>query len=251
MPDRAAVALAHALGDPEPFVRWQAGQSLIALSSQEAMNALGEALRDPSSLRRAAAAEALGQPDWVEVVPFLADMLADKDAGVRAVAALALGQIGHAEGVPHLAARLEREPSPGVRWAIIRALGVIGVVAGAESLSRCLARPEEPAPVRRNAVWALGRLGWDATVVESLLAALNDPDPPVRWEACLGLGSVAQAAMRAGPVDRGLLQRVRDALADRREDGAAAGAGLVSEAASQALAQIDAGLWARRTQRRR
>jgi len=251
MPGQAAAALAHALGDPEPFVRWEAGQSLVALASQEALGALSEALRDPLPRRRAAAVEALGQPRWVEVIPFLADMLMDEDAGVRVAAALALGRIRHAEGAQHLAARLEQEPSPGVRWAIIRALGMIGVLASAGPLSRCLTHPEEPAPVRRNAAWALGRLGWDTTVVEGLLTALNDPDPQVRWQACLGLGSVAQTGLQAGLIERDLLNRMRDALAARREDGANAGLGLVSEAAAQALAQTDAGLWARHIRRRR
>ncbi len=247
---QAIAALAQALADPEPFVRWEAGQSLIALGSEEALQALSESLRDPSPRRRAAAAEALGQPGWVQVLPLLAAALVDRDPGVRVAAALAIGRIGHPHGVPHLAACLEREPSAGVRWAIVRALGMIGDPAAVAPLRQCLASPWEPAPVRRSAAWAIGQLRWDAAAVEGLLAALGDPDPQVRWHACLGLGDAIQAALRAGQADRELVNRAREILSQLWKDGADAGFGLVGEAAAQALAQINAasrGRWLMRS----
>lgn len=248
---QAVAALAQALADPEPFVRWEAGQSLIALGSEEALQALGESLRDPTPRRRAAAAEALGQPGWAQVLPLLVTTLVDRDPGVRVAAALAIGRIGHPHGIPHLAACLEREPSAGVRWAIVRALGMIGDPAGVVPLRQCLASPWEPAPVRRSAAWALGRFGWEATAVEGLLAALGDPDPQVRWHACQGLGNAIQAALQAGQADHELVDHAREALSQLWRDGADAGFGLVSEAAAQALAQINAALRGQRSRRSR
>ncbi len=246
MPTRAAEALVRALGDPEPFVRWQAGRSLLDLPEHEALRALRDALNDASPVRRAAAAEALGEAPWRQALPLLVEALSDQDAGVRVAAALSLGRIGRVEVIEPLATRMEQEPSPGVRWALVRALGMVGVPAGAEPLQQCLTRDGEEAPVRRSAAWALGQLSWDPAVVDGLLTALDDPDPQVRWHACLGLGNIAQTALRSRNTDRELLERVQEALARRREDGADAGQGLVGEAASQALAQIHAGLWRRR-----
>ncbi|MCS7220976.1 MAG: HEAT repeat domain-containing protein [Anaerolineae bacterium] len=244
--EQAIIALTQALADPEPFVRWEAGQSLIALGTEEAIQALSESLRDPSPRRRAAAAEALGQPGWVQVLPLLTAVLVDRDPGVRVAAALAIGRIGHPLGIPHLAACLEREPSAGVRWVIARALGMIGDPAAVSPLRQCLAALWEPAPVRRSAAWALGQLGWDAGAVEGLLAALSDPDPQVRWHACLGIGNVIQAALRARQADHELVARAREALSQLWKDGADAGFGLVGEAAVQALTQINAALRSRR-----
>ena len=248
---QAIAALAQALADPEPFVRWEAGQSLIALGSEEALQALSESLHDPLPRRRAAAAEALGQPGWVQVLSLLTATLADHDPGVRVAAALAIGRIGHPHGVPPLVARLGQEPSAGVRWAIVRALGMIGDPMAAAPLRQCVASLQELVPVRRSAAWALGQLGWDVEVIEALLVALGDPDPQVRWHACLGLGNVIQAALRAGQANHELVDRAREILGQLWKDGADAGFGLVGEAAAQALAQINTALRGRRRMRLR
>ncbi|MCD6291257.1 MAG: HEAT repeat domain-containing protein, partial [Anaerolineae bacterium] len=222
---------------------------LVALASEEALGALIEALGDSSPLRRAAAAEALGWSQWNEALPALANALSDEDAGVRVAAALAIGRLGTAEGVPLLAARLEQEPLPGVRWAVVRALGMIGTLAAAEPLASCLAREEEPALVRRNAAWALGRLAWDQGVVEGLLAALDDADPLVRWHACSGLEAVVQTLEHVEETDQALLDAIQEALARLEADEARAEAESVGEAATRALEQVRAAARARRGRR--
>jgi HEAT repeat protein len=179
----------------------------------------------------------------------LAATLADHDPGVRVAAALAIGRIGHPHGIPPLATRLEQEPSAGVRWAIVRALGMIGDPIAVAPLRQCLASWQESAPVRRSAARALGQLGWDVEVIEALLVALEDPDPQVRWHACLGLGNAIQAALRARQADHELVNRARETLGQLWKDGADAGFGLVGEAAAQALAQINAALRGRRRMR--
>ncbi len=247
--EHAIPALAQALNDTEPFVRWQAGQSLIMIASNEAWEALSAALRSPSPLPRAAAAEALGQSGWPQVIPLLTEALTDQDAGVRVAAALALGCLRRAEGAPYLAAALQTETSPGVRWAITRALGLVGVPLGAEALHTCLTNQWEETPVRRSAVWAAGRMGWEMAAMAALLAALEDGDAQVRWQACLGLGHVTQATLRAGSVDRAAVDQIREALGRLRGDSANAGSESVGEAAERALAQIDAGLRAQSRRR--
>jgi HEAT repeat protein len=243
---QTVAALTQALNDPEPFVRWQAGRSLVALNTEESFQALADSLQAPSPVQRAAAAEALGHSQWPAVIPLLAEALTDADAGVRVAGALALGRLRRAEGTPYLAAALQTETSPGVRWALTRALGMIGVPTGAQALYNCLISQWEEPQVRRSAVWAAGRMGWDATAVAALLTALEDPDAPTRWQACLSLGQVTQEAVRSGLADRAAVAAVREGLGRLREDGANAGQGLVGEAAAQALAQIEAALWARR-----
>jgi len=239
-PERAVDALVQALGDPVPFVRWQAGRSLVTLPREEALRGIRSALQDELPLRRAAAAEALGETTWEEALPLLVDALSDGDAGVRVAAALSLGRLRRPEAVEYLVAYMESEPSPGVRWAIARALGMIGAPEAAEMLQQCLSRQDEETQVRRSAAWALGQLGWDVTAVTGLLAALDDPDPQIRWYACLGLGRAAQALSHPDSADRELLNQVRNALVQRQEDDADAGEGIVGEAAAQALAQIRA-----------
>ncbi len=239
-PERAVPALVQALGDPEPFVRWQAGQSLIALHTPEALDGLAQALRDDSPQRRAAAAEALGQATWPEVISLLTDALTDADPGVRVAAAISLGRLKDPASVPHLTTRLTYEASPGVRWAIIRALGMIGDASCAAAIRTCLAQRNESPSVRRSAAWALGQLGWDTVVAEGLLNALEDPDPQVRWYACQGFRRILRSVSRAEPEERALLSRIRAALRAQSEDQTHAGVGVVGEAASQALAQLNA-----------
>jgi HEAT repeat protein len=60
----------------------------------------------------------------------------------------------------------------------------------------------EDAPVRREILWALGRIGpGDASgaLIDLLVQAVRDPDQGVREQAALALGQVGSAARTALP----------------------------------------------------
>ena len=61
----------------------------------------------------------------------VANRLDDRDQGVRAAAARALGRFGEPARphVPALAERLRREKIPGVQFALLNALGMLGPIA--------------------------------------------------------------------------------------------------------------------------
>jgi len=87
------------------------------------------------------------------------------------------------------------------RWEAAKALGDQGpeVELAAPALITALAS-EEVAGVRWGIVWALGRIGPAAPgVVDTLAAALSDPDDHIRHEAATALGTMGPAARSALP----------------------------------------------------
>jgi HEAT repeat protein len=222
------MTLVGAMADKEPFVRWQAGQTLASLGSREALEALLQALRTPPAARQAIAAEALGILRDQQAVPALLEAARSQHVGVRASAIEALGRMGAGEASSLLLEML-RDEAAGVRRAAAWALGDMRDSSAMDALLVRLSDAQEHVLVRRTAAWALGRLALNAAAVAQLTKALDDPDAQVRWYSAHALGRGGDAAL-----DEGVLLRLQARLSD---DGCAL-QGPVSEAAEQTLRRI-------------
>jgi HEAT repeat protein len=116
----------------------------------------------------------------------------------RLQAARALGRLGPLaiDALPHLEAALGDEADV-VREAVSQAIGLMGPGA-VPALARAVTHSDKR--VRRQAVWALGRLGPAAVgAVPGLCTALRDPDPRTAAGAAQALGSIGRAAEAAVP----------------------------------------------------
>jgi hypothetical protein len=133
----AVPALADALRDSEPNVRYVAVKALIKFraTAHEAIPALVEALKDSEVRVRANAAEALGEMGATarEAVPAIAELLKDPEEEVRAHAAEALGDIGPVArpALPALRAALN-DPSEEVRKEATQSIQKIATPPPAE-----------------------------------------------------------------------------------------------------------------------
>jgi HEAT repeat protein len=226
----ALEALAGALSDGHPFVRWQAGRSLVKAGRERALPLLLRELNGQSPEGRAAAADALGNLPGMHAVTALVAALSDGDEGVRCSAVEALARIGRVEAGPTLEQVLLHDDSPLVRRGAAWALGRLRDPASAPALQRAL---QDGSPlVRRSAAYALSYLRSQGAV-SALIDALGDDDPQVRWNAACALGEIrAQEALPA--------------LQQATEDEALALHGPVAIAARQAIARVKRISWRER-----
>ncbi len=223
-----AQALAAALYDPEPFVRWGAAQALGEVARRATDRAVpvavGQALlaaaRAPDAGARAAAADAIAS--WGAQGPLepLLALAQDPEAWVRAAAVRALGLAGsHAPEVvvPAIGRALE-DPDPEVRRV---ATGAIAWCRDGLAPTLLRARLADPAAtVRAAAVRALARVT-SGEHEEDVLPLLSDPDATVRAEAVRFLRVWGT-------------QRALEPLAALREDAAVVGDVPVSALAEEA-----------------
>jgi len=248
--EKGRLALEH-LADPVSSVRVlaarQAGKiaSAVLVGSngagrkayQDLVSALLAHVGDPSAAVRAAVAEALAA--WQEETAgpvLLARLEKETDADARAALAGALGGLKVVKAVPKLVAMLDAAtPTEVLRAA--GALGEIGdrtaghpeaVEAAIEPLGR-LARMAASPAVREAACLALAKIA-PPSAEAILAAALDDPQPSVRYAAAQGIGNlgaagdatVAALVARLQDKDKGVRQAVAAALA--RVDGPEAAA---------------------------
>ncbi len=189
---QAIGGLLETLGDPEPFVRWQAAEALARQEVGRVFPGLRQARRDADPLRRAAAAEALGKLGGEAAAMELRAALEDRVAAVRVAAAEALGACGDPTSGPMLLPLLG-DPDPAVVAAGATALGRIGDGGTAVALAKTLYVADQPLLVRRAVVAALARAP-HPEVQPTLLDALSDPDAQVRGYAAKALGQVGNEA---------------------------------------------------------
>jgi HEAT repeat protein len=222
------MTLVGALADQEPFVRWQAGQSLAALGASASLGPLLQALRTPPVVRQAAAADALGALGDKRAAQPLLDAAGSQHPGLRASAIEALGCTAAADAVPVFLQAL-RDEQAGVRRAAAQALGKAGDSSTVDALLVRLADDQEHVLVRRSAAWALTLLPLTPSAIQGLLPALEDRDAQVRLY-------VAEALSRAGV---GVLaDTVQAALAAHLDDSGQALQGAVNEVVRRALRRV-------------
>ncbi len=181
----ALAALAEALDDDHPFVRWCAGLTLAQADRPLATAILIDALEIGSPRRQAASADALAYARTVNAEALL-QALDSREPLVRQGVAEALGRQRHRSALSHLTTLLE-DNSIWVRRAAIQALGHIGDSGAVNPLTKCLT--DESPWVRRSATYALGAMR-ARQAGPSLMAALDDPDPEVRRNAAWALGRI-------------------------------------------------------------
>lgn len=186
---RVREALVAALGDPHPFVRWQAAEVLSRSRDEHTFSLLEAALTSKISRRRSAAADALGKLGDRRATPALCKALSSRSTEVRRSAAEALARLSDATALPSLGKAL-RDNDALVRRAVVSTLGAIG---DSDSIPALLAMLGDESPlVRASAAAALGRIG-SPVVKDSLRQALQDPDVGVRWQAINALSAVGES----------------------------------------------------------
>lgn len=186
--ERVLRALARALETGDAATRRQVAHTLGSIESPRGVEPLARLVReDPDASVRRTAVWALGMIESTDGVTPAAAALADEDAGVRKEAAWALGMIESPDGVTPLLPLLE-DDSPVIRKEAAWALGMIESTEAVDALRRAFGS-EEVADVRAEMIWALGMIE-DRTAAETLVDALEDPDPDVRKQALWALGMV-------------------------------------------------------------
>jgi HEAT repeat protein len=178
-----AAAVASCLDDASADVRVLACATLARIGAVAAVPALFALLVDESQRVVHAAVAAL-QSLGTERTEALALAAADDPRSERAALRL-LAYFGFESALPLFARALEGGEPP-LRDAALQGLSLIERPEAHALLLR--AATDTDAGTRAAATRAMGRLPDDATVTESLLAALNDVDPWVRYYACQALG---------------------------------------------------------------
>jgi HEAT repeat protein len=180
-------------------------------------------LSGDSAAARRSAAFALGKIGSTTAVPQLAAALQDADPAVRDAAAFALGEIAGSsaqngrdvwDGAKEQLLKLLADNNEYVRRSAAVALGSCGAAAAdaVGRLSDALGNRSNPAVVRRNAAWALGKIGKGGRAeaeVKSLRAALNaNLDPLLLRDIAGALGEIGRPA--AAPAADDLATVARD-----------------------------------------
>jgi HEAT repeat protein len=146
-----------------------------------------EGLRNPDQAVRGAAVQALGRTPSSDpaILPALVGALEDPAESVREAAVDAIGMRGpSALPDPSTLRSLSTSPARTVRHAVALSLGRLGDPRAVPILIALVADGE--ARVRREAAWAIGRVGDEGQrAVGALGRALSDGDSGVRyWAAC-------------------------------------------------------------------
>jgi len=186
--ERVYQALEKALASDDPEVRAQVAHTLGTIESPRGVELLtGVVQRDEDPEVREKAAWALGMIESASAVPALAAATGDPVEAVRGQAAWALGMIESVDGVDPLLALLD-DDSPDVRDQAAWGLGMIESPSAVSGLTSAYTT-ESSATVRAQIIWALGMIE-DRESADTIVDALEDPDPGVRKQALWALGQV-------------------------------------------------------------
>ncbi|MFM8980542.1 MAG: HEAT repeat domain-containing protein [Planctomycetia bacterium] len=233
-PNAVRLLTFYLLNDPSPDVQRAAGDTLVALGSDEARLALLEALTrgEADATRRARLLDVLGRFEGRVVEEVLVRQLDDTDPGVVAVVALRAGQKGLPASVPHLIALLRRgsEVERDQAVAVLEELTCQRLVApGFGAKADQLEAWWATAKVGTERDWlrdALAERGYDTSALATfvrgepslaavpvLLRALRDADPVFRQAAARALERITGRAF--GDVGRGVPAGEAARVADR------------------------------------
>jgi HEAT repeat protein len=197
----ALTGLAAALGDPTPEVRASAAHALGLIGSPTVARRVLEAVGTSNPIPAGAAADAL-EGMGTGISEALRDALHDPSPTVRTVAAQVSGEGAFTRSTPRLRELLSHDPDLTVRETVAEALAHLGRAEDVEVLARHTAG-DQPTPLRRACVTALGELG-EPSAAPHLSALLDDADPrlaELAATALLCLGTVGREALgdRQGP----------------------------------------------------
>lgn len=146
----AAERIAPYLKDPSPQVRQEVIMGLGRLAHKPARPEIERLLMDRDEEVASAAARALGDLGDPKAVASLVGVLPSPHEKVRWFAVTSLGRLKSKEAVKPLTEAFEDEAVPGVRQAIVGALGEIGSPEALPLLHKALESPEEEV---RLAAW--------------------------------------------------------------------------------------------------
>lgn len=158
----------------------------------------------------------LKNPNAVAIISQVFDEAKDQDSKTRRYLSLVLGLLGDKDSIPRLRAGLD-DADPETVKNCLWALGRMGD-DGSVTRTMGLARHEEPS-VRMMAMYVLGSVN-DPQARSVLVAALNDPDVLVTWNAAFGLARQGDAAGREvleRLLDKAYVDRVTLAMAKNNQ----------------------------------
>jgi HEAT repeat protein len=183
------VEMLNRLAQPDSIAARNAADVLGEFHTVSSVPALGAALSNPiySTEARAAMARALGTINRPAVVAPLTSALGAPEAQVKIAALAALQNVtGLQDGTAVVP--LVGDADDGVRAQAATTLGMFRARPATDALVNALRSDASPT-VRKQAAWALGRIGANASVAGPALqaAAANDPSPFVRSLAAVSL----------------------------------------------------------------
>jgi HEAT repeat protein len=194
--------LVQRLRDKAPGVRREAVRALGELRAVETLDAIAETIEAMGAWTNLLLTMALVRMGPA-ATPAIGRLLRDPRSPAMTKALLMVsGRIGLVAD-PATVRRLAAHPDPEVRVEAVRVLGA--AAPDAESAAVCLAAMDDPEwPVRALAAWAIGRVGDDRAIAR-LRRAMGDPAYWVRHhvaEAMGALGEPGAAALRQGLTDQ-------------------------------------------------
>ena len=189
------------LRDDDLEVRRESIRALGDLRAVEAVGDIAEAIEEIgewSNLLLVMALIRMGSESASRIGALLG---ASKSPAMTKALLQVTGRLGVAAH-PAMVRALASHPDPEVRVEAVRVLGAI--IPDAESSAVCLAAMDDPEwPVRALAAWSLGRVG-DERAIARLARAMGDPAYWVRYHvaaAMAALGERGEAALRRGLED--------------------------------------------------
>jgi HEAT repeat protein len=212
---QVAPPLLVGLGDPDPWVRYYACQSLGRLGCEAATRPITERLADEAGQVRVAAVEALSHLKSDAALEALTKATGSADADVRRAAIVGLGIAGRAEVLPILL-HAARSADASTRLVALSSLAGFKQREALAALAEAASDPEET--VRLSAIGYLaGREGVEAT--EALIALLATSEALDRVQAALSMhvrGRVEGIVRALSRADDELAPRLTSALARMR-----------------------------------
>ena len=220
-------SLIDACTDADPTVRATAASVMAYFGSDKPLFALADLLaRDGSERVRAAAANALGQTDHVAVIDRLAHSISgDASVNVRAACAFALGEVQHERCIDALALGIN-DLAPQVRQYAISSLEHIGKDRCSEIIANRLAIEDDPG-VRLALIKALGLLAHKRSIptLKEITEKRSAEEAKAAAEALHRIDSVGPTAREPYPNTEGKkvssseLGKIIKSLADRYGEG--------------------------------
>lgn len=215
----AAAEVIACLEDPDPAVRVAACDALARIGDPAAGAALFRVVENDTLQVLTAAVNAIQSLGSTENRALAFQAARSPAAQVRRAAMGMLAYFGDAAAIPLLCEAMG-DPDERVHEAAIQALATFDSSTAASAL---IAAASDSTPrIRASAVRALGSVNGDDRVTDSLIRALDDTDPWVRYFGCQSLGKLGFA---------GAVQRISALLEDE--------AGQVRVAAVEALSHFD------------